>query len=211
MRGIEQLFCTGCERKGEISMLHQLKCIGAVAVALLFLLVAGCTTETGTEVENPEGAPPGSSKTVTGKNTQTPDGTSAPELVVKVYFSNEDATQLLPEERKVKAGNQYEATIQELLAGPKQSNHVSVLPSSTKLRSVKVQGDVAYVDFTSGLVDHFNGGSGTEIMLVASIVNSLTEFPEIKKVQILVEGNPIDTISGHMDTSEPFKRMKNIP
>ena len=42
------------------------------------------------------------------------------------------------------------------------------------------------------------------------MVNTLTEFPEIKKVQILVEGKEIDSLSGHLDLSRPVERMSEL-
>ncbi|MBQ5389910.1 MAG: GerMN domain-containing protein, partial [Anaerovibrio sp.] len=56
----------------------------------------------------------------------------------------------------------------------------------------------------------FVGGSTGEEMLVGSLVNTLTEFPEIKKVQILVEGKEIDSLSGHLDLSRPVERMPEL-
>ena len=47
-------------------------------------------------------------------------------------------------------------------------------------------------------------------MLVGSIVDTLTEFSEVKKVQILVEGKAVDTIAGHMDTEKPLSRMTGL-
>ena len=47
-------------------------------------------------------------------------------------------------------------------------------------------------------------------MLVGSIVNTLTEFPEVKKVQILIDGTHVETLSGHMDLSEPLVRMTEL-
>ena len=46
--------------------------------------------------------------------------------------------------------------------------------------------------------------------MVGAIVNTLTEFSEIKKVRFKVEGENIETISGHMDLSEPVTRMKEL-
>ena len=57
---------------------------------------------------------------------------------------------------------------------------------------------------------NFNGGSTGEIFLVGSIVNTLTEFPQVTSVVFMVDGKPIDTIAGHMDLTEPVKRMDNI-
>ena len=48
------------------------------------------------------------------------------------------------------------------------------------------------------------------MMLTYAIVNTLTEFPEIKRVQILVEGKPVTSISGHMDLTEPLTRNETL-
>ena len=47
-------------------------------------------------------------------------------------------------------------------------------------------------------------------MLIGSIVNTLTDFPEVEKVQILIEGASVETLSGHMDLSEPLTRMTEL-
>lgn len=48
------------------------------------------------------------------------------------------------------------------------------------------------------------------MMLCYAITNTLTEFPEIKKVQILVEGKKVITLSGHMDLEDPLTRNKSL-
>ena len=48
------------------------------------------------------------------------------------------------------------------------------------------------------------------MLLVAAIVDTLTEFPDIQKVQILVNGKKVDTIAGHMDTGEPLSRSEKV-
>ena len=49
-------------------------------------------------------------------------------------------------------------------------------------------------------------GSYGEMMLCYAITNTLTEFPEIKRVQILIEGKKAITLSGHMDIEDPLTR-----
>lgn len=131
---------------------------------------------------------------------------------LKVYYANEDGTKLVSEvkTKAVPGEDKYTTVMKQLIAGTNEKGAVSIIPKGTKLRSVKVEKNIAYVDFSKELVKKFNGGSAGELMLVGAIVNTLTEFPEIKAVQILVEGKEVDTITGHMDTSEPFKRFNNI-
>ncbi|MBT9152534.1 MAG: hypothetical protein DDT35_00754 [Firmicutes bacterium] len=41
-------------------------------------------------------------------------------------------------------------------------------------------------------------------MLVYSVIASLTELPEIAAVQFMVEGEVVESIWGHIDTSSPL-------
>ena len=53
-------------------------------------------------------------------------------------------------------------------------------------------------------------GSYTELMLTTAIVNTLREFPEIKKVQILVDGKKIASLKGHTDILDPLERNTTL-
>ena len=47
-------------------------------------------------------------------------------------------------------------------------------------------------------------------MLTTAIANTLTEFPEIKKVQILVDGKKIASLKGHTDILDPLERNTTL-
>ena len=96
------------------------------------------------------------------------------------------------------------------MTGPKEKGLVAIFPKNAKLRKVTVENGVAKADFDQSLVKNFSGGSTGEEMLVGSIVDTLTEFPEVKSVQILINGQAVETIAGHMDTSVPLKRMEKL-
>jgi len=132
-------------------------------------------------------------------------------MQVTIYHATNDAMYLIPEIHIVPK-NDYPAqtAIELLLAGTKNMALVSVMPPDTKLRALWVKDHIAYVDFNDNLIKKNTGGSTSELLLVAAIVNTLTEFPNIQKVQILVEGNKVDTIVGHMDTTQPLSRSEKI-
>lgn len=176
--------------------------------ALLF--TAGCDQEEQIAGGALAGDQPPTKQNEVKKDPQASKPKSGESL--KVYFSNEDGTKLVPKSNAKTASGEdkYTSVIKALIAGTKESGAVSMIPPSTKLRSIKVEKGIVYVDFSKELIKKFNGGSAGEIMLVGSIVNTLTEFPEIKAVQILVEGEKVETISGHMDTSEPLRRFEDI-
>lgn len=135
------------------------------------------------------------------------------EITVKVYYPNNEGTKLVSVSRKVKLKDgvdKYTAAMQSLMQGTKEAGQNSILPRQVKLRGVKVQEGVAKVDFSGNIVKHFVGGSTGEEMLVASVVNTLTEFPEVTSVQILIDGQPVETLAGHMDLTAPIKRMESL-
>ena len=60
------------------------------------------------------------------------------------------------------------------------------------------------------IIKKLGGGSYNELMVTGAIVNTLTEFPEIKKVQILVEGKKVVSLNGHMDLTDPLVRDTSL-
>lgn len=181
-----------------------------IAMALL-LLIAGCgpavrppAGQDGNQPSNGVSMPP-----ETSVSKQASPATST--MTLMVYFGTKDAQYLVPEERTVaKNDHPAQTALELLLAGPTRPDLVPVLPAGVKLRSVVVRDHVAYVDFNSALVKNNHTGSAGEMLQVASIVNTLTNFPEIEKVQILVEGQRVPTLAGHLDVSEPLSRSESI-
>ncbi|HHW15165.1 MAG TPA: GerMN domain-containing protein, partial [Firmicutes bacterium] len=98
----------------------------------------------------------------------------------------------------------------ELIRGPKPGSDLrAVLPRETTLNGVKIRGGVAYADFGSGLT-RLNVGSEGEAMVVAAIVNTLTQFPGVNKVQILINGTRVESLAGHVDVSVPVSRNESV-
>lgn len=176
--------------------------LSAALLLAALLMAAGCDTDVPEDGKTPKKKPP--------VQTEQSKAAQPQETQMKVYFANEDGTKLVAKTQPKQTGDKYVAAVNALIAGTDAQDAVSMIPKGTKLRAVTVKNGVAYVDFSKDLVKRFGGGSAGEIMLVGSIVNTLTEFPEVKAVQILVEGEKVETIAGHMDTSEPLKRFKDI-
>ncbi len=71
----------------------------------------------------------------------------------------------------------------------------SPIPSGTTLRGIKIADGLATVDFSDAFQANFHGGSTEEAQTVNSILGTLGQFPTIERVQILVEGKPIEALS----------------
>ncbi len=142
-----------------------------------------------------------------GAEPQTP--LAPAQEYVTIYLVQAEPTEfhLVPVERKIGGPASPEAALQALLNGPlEQEELYSSVPITAKLRSLTVQEGLATADFSAHLVEDFNGGALLESYLVAAIVNTLTEFPHIDQVQILVEGQVVESIGGHILVNRPLRR-----
>ena len=189
-------------------------------LALAILLVAGGCDPQGEKQTPSSSSSSSSAVSSSGSSVSSSSGASADakqveakELTVKVYYPNDVGERLVAVSRKVKLSvgtDKYTAAMKSLMQGTKEKGQSAIIPRQAKLRSVKVKDGVATVDFSGDILKHFVGGSTGEEMLVGSVVNTLTEFPEVTSVQILIDGNPVESLAGHMDLTVPIKRMESI-
>ncbi|NLL42845.1 MAG: GerMN domain-containing protein [Firmicutes bacterium] len=128
---------------------------------------------------------------------------------VKIYLIESTPTEffLIPINRQVEGKSSPRSALQALLDGPLDHEELSAsVPKTTKLLDLAIQDKLASVSFSSEIRDDFLGGSLIEAYLVEAIVNTLTEFPEVEAVQILVEGEVVESIGGHIYIKEPLRR-----
>lgn len=181
----------------------------ATLMALVFM-IAGCDNSApGSQPtpSTPNNKPAEQSQPAGNNTTAKPE----PTMQLVVYHATKDAMYLVPEMHKVPVNSHPARTAMELLQeGPQNPELVGVMPAGTQIKNITVKEHIAYADFNDKLIKKNGGGSASEILLVGAIVNTLTEFPDIQQVQILVNSKKIETISGHMDTSEPLSRSEKI-
>lgn len=172
----------------------------------LTLLAAGCDGK-----EPPPVQPVGAGAQEGAKQgTTTEEPPQSVTVEVKLYYPDEEGEKVVPIQATVATKDKYKAVVEALVKGTDAPHLTGIFPKGTKVNAVTVQNGLATVDFSSELIDRFVGGSTGEEMLVGSLVNTLTEFPEIHSVQVTVEGKGIETISGHLDMSAPFTRQTDL-
>ena len=130
---------------------------------------------------------------------------------VVLYFADQGGDLLVPEKREiVMVPGLARATVEELINGPKDKGLARTVPEGTKLRDINIEKGLCRVDFSRELKDNHWGGSSGELLTVYSIVDTLTQFPTVKEVEILIEGQKIDSLAGHMDLSVPVTRNNQV-
>lgn len=143
---------------------------------------------------------------------------------VNLYFTSSSETEfyLEKETREIPLSDEfYKSVLEELIKGPKNSELYPTLPSDVEVNSVDVSSGTATADFSKEIITNFEEiphSSTTETLAIFSIVNTLTEFEEIEKVKIIIEGKDngeidglyIEDFWGHMGIYEEFTRNEDI-
>lgn len=137
---------------------------------------------------------------------------AAQETEVTVYYVRSLPRDfwLEPVTKTVKAAdNLQEASLCALLEDPPAgSGLLRAVPEGTRLLGLAQEGDLVTAKFSREIMSNFNGGARLEELLVYAIVNTLTQFPKIKRVQILVDGRRVESLGGHVGVAEPLTRRE---
>ncbi|MEL7566020.1 MAG: GerMN domain-containing protein [Dehalobacterium sp.] len=130
--------------------------------------------------------------------------------IAKIYFSDSNAVYLVPVTMQVDAKNPPLSALKKLVKGPpKESGLVLTIWQGTKINDFKVEDYVATVDFSTEVLG-YGGGSTAEMMLINSVLYTLTQFPEIERVQFLIDGNKIEFFPEGSDVSSPLMAPSKI-
>jgi spore germination protein GerM len=100
-------------------------------------------------------------------------------------------------------------TIGVLLQGPtvdeRNRGLISLMPPGTKLLSAQIRGATAYLSFSEDFQFNQYGVEGY-IGQLRQIIWTVTEFPNISNVQILIEGRRIDYLGERIAIGSPLDR-----
>lgn len=158
----------------------------AVVVLALVIIAAGCRKKSERSVGN-----------LNAQNKVTL-------RVVRLYFEGPSLL-LMPEPRNVQApenpAGAMGVVVRELFKGPANPGFARAFPADTVVRGAFLLPDgTAFVDLGGvTLTQGWPAGSHEELMAVYSLVQTIAaNFPEAKKVRVLVNGAPAETLAGHI-------------
>jgi hypothetical protein len=178
----------------------------AAGVGVVGLVAWGATRGLERLVEPPvDSAPP----------LATPAASERPHIAASLYYASTDGQTLVEVRRDVDlapdAASQGREIVRAQLA-PAPKPYVSVIPPGTTLRAFYVtERAEAFVDLSRELSAAHPGGSLAELMTIHALVNAVTRnLPAVQRVQILVDGQAVDTIAGHVDVRRPLARDTSL-
>jgi len=110
-------------------------------------------------------------------------------VTLLLYFSDESGTKLVAETRDVFYDlntSRERLIVDELIKGPFTASLKATIPSDTKVISVTMNEGICYVNFDEGFLNSLS--DVLDSITIYSIVDSLSEMPNVSRVQILVNG-----------------------
>lgn len=175
--------------------------VAAVLVVLLAAFVLGCESS-----ENKAGTENGGGKGETeanGGREEDKEVDQGPVTLTLYFIANAPGQSYLQAERRTIPYTQAvaRAALEELFKGPSaESGLMAVFPPTVKVLDVSIADGVCTVNLSREIITEKgpSGGAGamTEGLALVSIANTLTEFPTIEKVRLLVEGKQSGMVDG---------------
>ena len=170
----------------------------AFVIAVLFVVCIGLGAYLVTRRQPPASPTPPPSP----RDAKTPVEAPTTVKVYRIAVEN-DQPVLRAVEKEVKAGTDLvAAAIRRLIEQGDNGGLSNPIPKGTRLLGLKIENGLAAVDLSREFRDNFTGGSEAESMTIGAVLRTLSQFPEVKRVQFLIEGKPLDTL-GHLDLSGP--------
>ena len=129
---------------------------------------------------------------------------------LKLFFATSGGTRLIPVYRSVVYNSNISMerlAVEQIISGPNTNIAFATVSKESKLNSVNVKDGVCYLDFDNNFLTQPNKVS-TEVAIY-SIVDTLTELPNVNKVVMSVNGT---TPFNYMDyvISGPYERNLDI-
>ena len=175
--------------------------IAVIAAVALFLVIAYILPRLGRRGE--EGPPPEVQRV--SEETRS----------VTLFYANDEADGFRTEMREVPAEggveDQVRAVVTELIKGPEDEDLAATFPDGVTLLQVFwiEETQTINLDFNRALVTNHQGGSTSEYYTIATLLRTIgANFPQVRLVQFLVDGYPVETIAGHYSVDEPLDILR---
>lgn len=102
--------------------------------------------------------------------------------------------------------------LDQLKKGRKVGNYqlYPTLPGNASVLGVDLTGKTAIVNFSGEFAELFTRDPARQALALDSLLYTLTSFPEVDQVQILVEGRKLQQMIGNRNIGEPLRRPQWI-
>ncbi len=186
-----------------------------VVIASVIVVALGTMLVTINRLGRPAELPPAGGEIAAGDEIPleieavVPDAGVIPIMTIQLFVADpsgrELVTRIVRVDEPPTPAAQVELALLQLAAA-----QASPMPPNVVIREIWVANGIAYLDFSPDLPSQLAGGSRAELMFVYGVVGTLTSsVPSVGAVQFLVNGGPVNTLTGHTHLAEPVEPLGN--
>jgi len=148
-----------------------------------------------------------------GENTVTPAETNVKatnsdtkKAQIKLYYTDQEVMDLKETNREIAYSGEedkFKKAFEEL----QKSDDAQLNPlwsDKIKLNSIKFDSGALTLDITKP--DEANLGSGGEMFAIEALQKTFFQFEEVKSLELLVDGQQIESLMGHVELEHPMIR-----
>lgn len=95
--------------------------------------------------------------------------------------------------------------VTRLLAAPGQGGLTNLVPDGTSLLGIEVIDGVLRIDLSPEATNNPGAGAEAEQTFQQMLAHTGAQFPTVDRVQVVVAGETVDSLWGHVDWSQPFE------
>ncbi|WIF94078.1 GerMN domain-containing protein [Caminicella sporogenes] len=130
-----------------------------------------------------------------------------------VLYYKDDKGYLVPVMRKIpwpEGRGIARAALRALIDNPANRSDIEslgltpILPANTEIRGISIHDGICKVDFTRDFLNY--NDAKEEACIVKGIVYTLTEFPTISKVKIMIDGKEVNSLTYGLKIDKPLAR-----
>ena len=139
-----------------------------------------------------------------------PSDTPPPPQEVNLFLLDANALMLVPVKTERRLHAEFTKRLSQIVTALIQEtppNFRNTIPRGTILNEAYIDSQqTAYLDFSNHLSNGHIGGTTAELLTITAILKTVFDaFPDdIKQVQILIDGEEVKTLAGHLNLSQPL-------
>lgn len=173
----------------------------------------GNNTDSESATATPSPAPqatstPEPTATAAPEATAKPDAPEKQSLSIKVYYTDPQQMDLVPGEATI-AFKDSKEKYTEVFKALQNSSKADQIPLWNKI-------ELKSLEFSNGQVvmdihkpDEAQLGAGGEALAIGALSQTFFQFDEVKNIDVLVDGEQVESLMGHVDLVHPITRENN--
>ncbi|WP_251037452.1 GerMN domain-containing protein [Paenibacillus albidus] len=160
------------------------------------------------DVENTPEPTPESNNPATSEPSPTPSPSAAVEKQsqsIEVYYTDNQQMDLVAAQAKISFTSDLEKYTEayKALQTSEKQDQVS-LWGKIELKSLKVEDGQVIIDIHKP--EEAQLGAGGEALAISALTKTFFQFEEVKSLDVLVDGQQVESLMGHVDLEHPITR-----